>query len=348
MRLLITGGCGFLGSNLASDALRHHHEILLFDNLSRVGAHENLAWIRTQGDIEFIHGDVRNANDMQVIVEQFKPDAVYHLAGQVAMTTSIANPRLDFEVNALGTLNILEAVRRVSPKAVVVYSSTNKVYGDLDQYRYRETATRFECLDYPLGFDESVPLDFRSPYGCSKGAGDQYVLDYARVFGLRTVVFRHSSMYGGRQFATEDQGWIGWFCEQALRVKAGVIPATIQISGTGKQVRDLLHADDMMRLYRCALTHIDQARGHAFNIGGGMERSLSILELFALLQEMLNVTLTPERLAPRPSDQKVFVADPAKAHRFLQWRPEIDARRGITSMISWIQESKSIQAPRLS
>ena len=211
------------------------------------------------------------------------PDAIFHLAGQVAMTTSIANPRMDFEVNVTGTHNLLEAVRQHSPDTIVVYSSTNKVYGDLEQYTYSENATRFVCNEHPNGFNENTQLDFHSPYGCSKGAADQYMLDYARIFGIKTVVFRHSSMYGGRQFATYDQGWIGWFCQKAVEASKGRIKEPFTISGTGKQVRDVLHADDMKQLYIAAINNIQQAKGHAFNIGGGIDCSLSLLELFAFL-----------------------------------------------------------------
>ena len=220
MKLLVTGGCGFLGSNLVADALRRGVEVTVLDNLSRVGADRNRAWLGEQGHFDFVFGDVANPDTVSAIVEKSRPDAIYHLAGQVAMTTSINDPRADFETNALGTFNVLEAVRCHAPEAVVVYSSTNKVYGDLEQYRYEEGATRWTCPEHPEGFDEATPLTFASPYGCSKGSADQYALDYARVFGLRTVVFRHSSMYGGRQFATFDQGWIGWFCAEAARVAA--------------------------------------------------------------------------------------------------------------------------------
>ena len=202
MKLLITGGFGFLGSNLASDALARGDELIIFDNLYRSGSLENMKWLQAQGQFHFEHGDIRNANDVSRAIQLFKPDAIFHLAGQVAMTTSIANPRMDFEVNALGTHNLLEAARLFSPYAKVVYSSTNKVYGDLEQFTYSESATRYRCIEHPDGFNENITLEFHSPYGCSKGAADQYMLDYARIFDLQTVVFRHSSMYGGRQFAT--------------------------------------------------------------------------------------------------------------------------------------------------
>jgi len=341
MKLLITGGCGFLGSNLAAHALAKGYELTVFDNLYRDGSQANLSWLTSQGNFRFIHGDIRNAHDVAAAVRAVAPDAIFHLAGQVAMTTSIANPRMDFEVNALGSLNLLEAVRLHCPAAAVVYSSTNKVYGDLEQYAYSETATRYVCSDRPSGFDESTPLDFHSPYGCSKGAADQYMLDYARIFGLNTVVFRHSSMYGGRQFATYDQGWIGWFCQQAVAAKNGTLTAPFTISGSGKQVRDVLHADDMVSLYFAALQHMPAVRGTAFNIGGGMDNSLSLLELFALLEEFGGVTLSYTKLPPRESDQRVFVADIGRATNLLGWKPLVSSRDGVRRMLDWVAASGS-------
>lgn len=338
MRLLVTGGCGFLGSNLVADALRRGVEVTVLDNLSRLGADRNRAWLVEQGHFDFTFGDVANPDTVAALVEKTRPDAVYHLAGQVAMTTSISDPRADFETNALGTFNVLEAVRRHAPEAAVVYSSTNKVYGDLEQYRYEEGETRWTCADHPDGFDEATPLAFASPYGCSKGSADQYALDYARVFGLRTVVFRHSSMYGGRQFATFDQGWIGWFCAEAARV-AGGDAAPIAIAGDGKQVRDVLHADDMVALYAAAVEHIAEARGQAFNVGGGMANSLSLLELFAMLEDITGATLPIRHGPARESDQRVFVADIAKARRLLRWSPRVGAREGIERMMQWTREA---------
>lgn len=337
MKLLITGGCGFLGSNLAADALARGDELVVFDNLHRNGSRENLTWLRQQGSFLFEHGDIRNQNDVTRVVQSFRPDCIFHLAGQVAMTTSIANPRMDFEINVVGTYHLLEAVRLHAPDSLVVYSSTNKVYGALEQYTYTETDTRFVCNEHPEGFDEAVQLEFHSPYGCSKGAADQYMLDHARIFGLRTVVFRHSSMYGGRQFATYDQGWIGWFCQKALEARANPGSEPFTISGSGKQVRDVLHADDMKRLYRAAMVHADRASGQAFNIGGGIGNSLSLLELFALLEEIVGVTLTYTKLPDRECDQRVFVADVTKARTLLEWEPRVSARDGLARMITWTE-----------
>lgn len=338
MKLLITGGCGFLGSNLASDALSRGDELIVFDSLYRAGSRDNLNWLQSQGQFCFEHGDIRNHNDVSRVVQSHKPDAIFHLAGQVAMTTSIANPRMDFEVNAMGTHNLLEAVRQHAPDAAVVYSSTNKVYGDLEQYTYEETGMRYRCVEHPDGFDERTQLDFHSPYGCSKGSADQYMLDYARIFGLKTVVFRHSSMYGGRQFATYDQGWVGWFCQKAVETRCGELKDPFTISGSGKQVRDVLHADDMKRLYAAAVQQIDRAKGQAFNIGGGIQNSLSLLELFSILDEQLAIQLRYTQLPVRESDQRVFVADITKAKQLLGWFPTVSTEYGVTRMVEWVSE----------
>lgn len=336
MKLLITGGCGFLGSNLAAHALAKGMKLCVFDNLYRMGSRSNLEWLKDKGELSFVHGDIRNSNDIDRTIADFSPDAVFHLAGQVAMTTSIANPRMDFEVNVCGTFNVLEAVRKYVPKAGVIYSSTNKVYGDLEQYSYAEEKSRYTCTEFPAGFGESTPLDFHSPYGCSKGAADQYLLDYNRVFGLRTTVLRHSSMYGGRQFATADQGWVGWFCQKAVETRRQA-ESRFTISGNGKQVRDVLHAHDMVNLYFRALERIESVSGEAFNIGGGMANSLSLLELFDLLDELLDIRLIYEKRPPRESDQRVFVADISKAKRLLDWEPSVGVRAGISDMVNWVK-----------
>jgi len=340
MKLLITGGCGFLGSNLAFDAIQRGDEVVIFDSLYRGGSRENLAWLQSHGKFTFEHGDIRNQNDVNRVIQLFKPDVIFHLAGQVAMTTSISNPRMDFEVNVLGTHNLLEAARLHVPDATIVYSSTNKVYGDLEQFIYRETSTRYECTEKMRGFDETTQLDFHSPYGCSKGAADQYMLDYARIFGLKTVVFRHSSMYGGRQFATYDQGWVGWFCQKALEARNGIIADSFTISGSGKQVRDVLHADDMKRLYLAAVNNIDSAKGQAFNVGGGMENSFSLLELFSYLEEVTDTKLNYVRLPVRESDQRVFVACLDKAKEILKWEPKVSSKVGVKRMLDWLSHKE--------
>lgn len=337
MKVLINGGCGFLGSNLAAYGIKNGYDITVFDNLSRLGASSNLEWLKTLGDFTFVHGDTRNKNDVETVVKEGKFDAIFHLAGQVAMTTSIANPYKDFEINTLGTVNVLDSVRKYSPDTAVFYSSTNKVYGDLEQYTYEEKEKRYVCKEFSNGFDEQVPLDFRSPYGCSKGAADQYMLDYHRIFGLKTAVFRHSSMYGSRQFATYDQGWVGWFVEKALEKYQNPKCEPFTISGNGKQVRDILHADDMIRLYYSALNNIDKVCGEAYNIGGTMEQSLSLLELFDLLNDILGIKMEYVELPVRQSDQKVFVADINKIKSYIGWEPMVTARDGVTAMVDWVK-----------
>jgi len=252
------------------------------------------------------------------------------------MTTSIENPRLDFEVNALGTLNVLEAVRLHSPTTTVLYSSTNKVYGSLDYLQYEETETRYVLQDYPDGVNESLPLDGHSPYGCSKLAADQYVRDYHRMYGIPTVVFRHSSMYGGGQFATYDQGWIGWFCLKALEMADPSAPM-FTISGSGKQVRDALHSTDLVTAYLKAAAHIDKTAGQIYNIGGGQANSLSLLELFSNLEELTGNRMRFQRLDSRPGDQKVFVANIARAEKDFDWHPTVPIRLGLADALEWSQ-----------
>ena len=329
MKLLITGGCGFLGSNLASYGIKNGYNVTVFDNLSRTGSTENLKWLKSLGNFEFIHGDIRNKNDVECLIKEGQFDAIFHLAGQVAMTTSIANPYKDFQINANGTLNVLDSVRKYSPNTAILYSSTNKVYGDLEQFTYEQVGKRYVCKEYPNGFDESLTLDFHSPYGCSKGCADQYMLDFHRIFGLKTVVFRHSSMYGSRQYATYDQGWVGWFVQKALEKKNNPNCEPFTISGNGFQVRDILHAEDMINLYYSALKNIDKIAGNSFNIGGSMEQSLSLLELFDILNNELNIEMKYIQLPPRESDQKVFVAEISKAKRMFGWEPKVSSKDGI-------------------
>lgn len=337
MKILINGGCGFLGSNLASYGIENNYEITVFDNLSRLGSDRNKDWLHTLGNFTFIHGDTRNKNDVENVIREGDFDAVFHLAGQVTMTKSITDPYKDFEINALGAMNLLDSIRKYSPQTAVFFSSTNKVYGDLENYTYEETPTRYICREFPNGFDESIPLDFRSPYGCSKGSADQYMLDFSRIYGLKTTVFRHSSMYGSRQFASYDQGWVGWFVQKAIEKYQNPNCKPFTISGNGKQVRDLLQAQDMIALYYTALNHTDEICGQAYNIGGTIEQSLSLLELFAMLNDMLGITMEYTQLPPRQSDQKVFVADIRKIQSRIGWRPKVSALEGVSEMVEWVK-----------
>jgi CDP-paratose 2-epimerase len=341
MKALITGGCGFVGSNLAAYLLEHPgNKVTVFDNLSRHGASANLGWLRTLGESErepvrFVSGDVRSASEVEAVLGSAAPDVIFHLAGQVAMTTSMEDPRRDFEINVLGSINVLEAVRLRRPQTAIVYASSNKVYGNLEHLDLIETETRYQSLASPGGIDESVAIEFHTPYGCSKGAADQYMLDYARSFGLNTAVFRHSTIYGGRQFATYDQGWVGWFCRQAIESKADPSRPPFTVSGDGKQVRDLLHISDAVRCYVAAFDHMEQARGEAFNIGGGIKNSMSLVELLRYLEQRLEIKLNYTHLPWRHSDQKFFVADNSKARRLIGWEPATAKEAGIESVLEW-------------
>ena len=337
MRILINGGCGFLGSNLASYGLENGYDITVLDNLSRFGSEKNLEWLKTIGNVKFVSGDTRNKNDIETIIKNGQFDAIFHLAGQVAMTTSIENPYKDFETNVCGALNVLDSVRKYSPHTHILFSSTNKVYGDLEYFHYKELDKRYICEEFPNGFDEKVTLDFRSPYGCSKGAADQYMLDYYRTFGVSTTVFRHSSMYGSRQFATYDQGWVGWFVAKAIEQSQNKDAEPFTISGNGKQVRDILNNQDMINLYFTAANNKKKVEGKAYNIGGGISESLSLLELFDMLNEMLSVKMKWKQLPWRLSDQKVFVADITKIKNDIGWEPQVSARTGISRMIDWVK-----------
>jgi len=343
MSWLITGGCGFVGSNLAAEVIKND-DLVIIDNLSRCGSNQNKSWLeqiatKSKHKIKFYIGDVGDLEFMDSVFTACgsRIKNVAHLAGQVAMTTSLSDPLRDFRTNALGSFLLLECIRKYCPEAAVMYSSTNKVYGDLEYLKYQETETRYITPEYVNGFDESLPLDFSTPYGCSKGSADQYIKDWSRSYGLKTVVFRHSSMYGGRQFATYDQGWIGWFCQQAVQQKRDPQVPPFSISGNGKQVRDVLYCDDLVRLYTMAAENIDNIKGEIFNIGGGMGNSLSLLELFSCLEKIVDVNLNFYNKEWRKSDQKVFVANIDKAYKMIQWKPSVNYHDGIAQMLDWIK-----------
>jgi CDP-paratose 2-epimerase len=335
MRVLITGGAGFVGCNLAAHFLERGDTVVVLDNLSRAGTPHNLRWLQSLGGkLEFLQRDIRDPRAMEEAVAGI--DACFHLAAQVAVTTSVRNPREDFEINILGTVNLLEALRTRNPAAPLLFTSTNKVYGKMAQVPVVERNGRYEYADLPHGVSESMPLDFYSPYGCSKGGADQYVIDYARIFGLRTVVFRMSCIYGERQMGCEDQGWVAHFLIQAAR------RGPITIYGDGKQVRDVLHVADLVRAFERALERIDNVSGQAFNIGGGPENTLSLLELLAIIESEFGVRLDPAFDEWRPGDQKVYVSGVAKAERVLGWRAEIDVRSGLQRLYRWIQDNSEI------
>lgn len=340
-KILITGGFGFLGTNVAEEIIsKQKGKLFILDNFQKESSKKNKEYLESKGYFRFFQSDIRDSSQVEKVIKEIRPDVILHFASQVAMTTSISNPRLDFEVNALGTFNLVDAVRKHSPNSIILFSSTNKVYGDLEWVKYIETESRYIAPEFPNGFDESIPLNFQSPYGCSKGYADQFLLDAYKVFGIRTVVFRHSSMFGPRQFSTYDQGWIGWFCQKALEIKNKKLKEPFTISGNGKQVRDVLFADDMTKLYFLAIENIETAKGQTFNIGGGMSNSLSLLELFALLEKELEIKMNYTKLPARHSDQKVFVADITKAKKILNWSPQTDKYSGVKKMISWMEKQE--------
>jgi CDP-paratose 2-epimerase len=305
------------------------HDVTVFDNLSRKGTPQNLEWLKTQGEVNFIHGDVRDAAALANAAKGH--NAIYHLAAQVAVTTSVTNPREDFEINALGTFNMLEAARLSGMKPVIVYASTNKVYGGMEDIEVVEDKTRWRYKDLPMGLPESYPLDFHSPYGCSKGAGDQYVRDYARIYDLPTVVFRQSCIYGTRQFGVEDQGFLAHF------VIATAKKRVINIYGDGKQVRDMLWIDDLLAAYNIALTHPEKVAGKIYNIGGGPLFTLSIWEdVKPLLEELSGRKIETKYGEWRPGDQKVYVSDIRKAQSELGWQPQVPPHEGLKHLWEWV------------
>lgn len=332
--ILITGGAGFIGVNAAMRFLQKGWNVTVFDDFSRRGADLNVAFLREQfPEVSVIRGDVRSVED---VGRAFKHsyDAVLHLAGQVAVTTSVTHPRDDFTINALGTFNLLEAARSSSKPPIVLFASTNKVYGGLENIEVAEGERRYDFRDLTGGVSEGQPLDFHSPYGCSKGAADQYVRDYARIYGLRTVVFRQSCIYGQRQMGIEDQGWVAWF------MIAGLFGRPVTIYGNGKQVRDLLYIDDLVDLYERAIERIEVASGKVYNIGGGPANTLSLLEFLDVLKE-LGLPLTHASAKERPGDQPIFISDNSKAQRDLQWSPRIGVSQGIPKLRDWLIEHKS-------
>lgn len=344
MRIVITGGAGFIGSNAAAYYLKKGADVVVFDNLIRLNSHKNISWLRTlAGSLTYINGDIRSATAMGHLLAYFKrADAVLHLAAQVAVTASIKNPYEDFEINALGTLNVLEAMRSVASKAKLIYASTNKVYGAMDDLEIRETGNRYEYVSLPRGINETRQLDFHSPYGCSKGAADQYVRDYGRIYGLDTVVMRQSCIYGPRQFGVEDQGWVAWFMIAAVTGK------TLHIYGNGKQVRDLLYIDDLIRAYDMAIEAGDTTRGSIYNIGGGCLNSLSVWKEFGpMLSAITGKKPGIVHESWRPGDQKIFIADTRLAKRDFGWEPRVSLARGLIHVYDWVCSNAAVVLPNI-
>jgi CDP-paratose 2-epimerase len=338
MRVLITGGAGFIGSNAAHRFVQRGAQVTIYDNLSRRGSEYNLAWLRARHGPEafrVIQADLRDGDRLAEAARG--QDVILHYAGQVTVTTSVQNPRSDFEDNALGTFNTLEAARLSNSNPILMYASTNKVYGGMEDVALVETATRYAYRDFPYGVSESFPLDFHSPYGCSKGAGDQYVRDYARIYGLRTVVFRQSAIYGPHQFGIEDQGWLAWF------LIAAVTGQSITIYGNGKQVRDVLYIDDLIDAYETAIAKIDQVAGQIFNIGGGTKHTLTIwTETGPLLEELVGHPVPIGWGSWRPGDQRICVMDIRKAQALLGWSPKTSVASGVAKLYQWIVQNRSL------
>ncbi len=337
MKIIITGGAGFIGSNAASRCLKRGDDVVVVDDLSRPGVDRNLAWLEGQGKLNFAKIDIRNASEIEELFKKHRDtNAVLHLAGQVAVTTSVIDPRTDFEINALGTLNVLEGVRKAEIKAPFIYSSTNKVYGGMEDVGVVERDGRYVYRDLPNGVSEARGLDFHSPYGCSKGAADQYVRDYHRIYGLNTVVMRQSCIYGYRQFGAEDQGWVAWFMIALL------LGQPITVFGDGKQIRDILFIDDLLDAYDAAISKIDVAKGQVYNVGGGPSNVLSLRDLLKFLSDKRGNTVQHGEADWRPGDQKVFVSDVSRAAKELGWKPRVSAAEGLERLHKWIGDNAKL------
>lgn len=339
--VLITGGAGFIGSNLANHLLQRGERVLVFDNLSRSGVERNWRWLKAQhgAAVELVQGDIRKPKEAAEWVRE--AGAIYHFAAQVAVTTSLEDPELDFGINVLGTLNLLKAWRELATPPPLIYTSTNKVYGSLGTVALRENGGRHEPVDDEVrarGIGENQPLEFYSPYGCSKGAADQYVLDHARTFGLPALVFRMSCIYGPRQFGTEDQGWVAHFLIRARE------RGLLTLYGDGRQVRDILFVDDLVRALCLARENLPRLAGQAFNIGGGPANTISLLELLDLIEE-LDQRPRVEFADWRPGDQRYYVTDARRFGRATGWRPTVGVRDGIRRLQEWIQQSADAALP---
>ena len=331
MKIIVTGGAGFIGSNAVSRYLRRGDDVIVVDDLSREGAESNLEWLRQQGWFEFAHLDVRNSQAIERLFRRHSDaDCVLHLAAQVAVTSSVAAPRNDFEVNAMGTFNVLEAMRQAEMKGLLIYASTNKVYGDMNDIAIREEDGRYRYVEFSSGISEERAIDFHSPYGCSKGAADRYVIDYHRIYGLRSTVFRQSCIFGPRQFGVEDQGWVAWL------MIASMIEAPITVFGDGKQVRDILFIEDLLDAYDAAILAGDTAVGRTYNIGGGPTNVLSVKELLQYIEKVQKRPVRYRYGSWRAGDQKIFISDIRRAGIELGWKPMTDCRKGLQILYDWI------------
>ena len=337
MRVLVTGGCGFLGSNIVEALRVRGDEVVVLDNLARPGSERNRDWLVALGGVEILDADVRDAAAVESAI--FGCDGIVHLAGQVAVTTSVEDPRTDFEINAGGSVNVLEAARRSPRHPCVLFASTNKVYGGMEEVGVVDAGSRYAYASLPCGVPETFALDFHSPYGCSKGSADQYVRDYARIYGLPTAVFRMSCLYGPHQFGNEDQGWVAHFAIQALRGSG------VTIFGDGKQVRDVLYVTDVVDLYLRALDRGDRLSGEVVNVGGGPENTLTLLGLIAMLEEMLGSKIDVSYGDWRPGDQRVYISSVAHAEEMFGWRPTTLVEDGVRRLVDWISAQPYLIRP---
>lgn len=337
LKVLITGCAGFIGSHLVNRFLSDGATVTGLDNLSRKGSVLNLQWLKSQFStgLSFHQIDIRDFDTLGNLFKTEGPfDIVIHEAAQVAVTTSVSNPREDFEINALGTFNVLEATRLWSPEAFFEFASTNKVYGGMGDVKIVERCGRYEYEAVRDGISEQYSLDFHSPYGCSKGTADQYVRDYSRIYGLRTVVLRQSCIYGTHQFGLEDQGWVAWF------VIASILGKPLTIYGDGKQIRDLLWIDDLVEACVGLYRHADAAAGQVYNVGGGAENTLSLLELVKILKDERVLLSEPQYSDWRPGDQKVFVSNTSKICSAVDWKPIVAPPDGVKMLIEWTIKNK--------
>jgi len=332
-KMLITGGAGFIGINAAKYFIDQGYFVIIFDNLSRKKIEENLTWLEKEcpDKFELIKADVvGDSEKLEKLMEEV--DVVLHLAAQVAVTTSVVDPASDMKINIIGTFNVLEALRKSKKKPILLYSSTNKVYGNLDSLDIKEGENRYDLVDAD-GVSEDVNLDFHSPYGCSKGSADQYVRDYARVYGLKTVVLRQSCIYGENQYGVEDQGWIAWFIIATLTGK------DITIFGNGKQVRDILYIQDLLAAYEAVIKNIDKTAGQVYNVGGGKNNSVSLLQFIDILDGLLDEKMKYSYSNWREGDQPLFISDNSKLKKDTDWEPKVSYEEGINNIFTWVKNN---------
>jgi len=331
--VLISGGAGFIGVNAASYFMSRGWAVSVFDNFSRRGTKDNARWLKGQGPVEIVEGDIRGLAAVGRWIGRGKPELFLHLAAQVAVTSSVEDPIKDFEINAGGTLHVLESLRKLKRPPLLIYASTNKVYGGMEDVGVRRRGDRYEFAGLRHGVGEDRPLDFHSPYGCSKGAADQYVRDYRRIYGLPTAVFRQSCIYGPHQHGNEDQGWVAHF------MKAALTGASLSLYGDGRQIRDLLFVDDLVAAFDRARLSSRRVSGGIYNIGGGPGRTLSLRELVAWIEAKTGRRLPVSKHGWRPGDQKVYVSDIRKAKLELGWSPRTSVSDGLEALWRWLQPS---------